>query len=54
MSTLWMDFAFEKLVSQGRANAGDAAEQVDHFSQVVSALTAAHPEAAGYEPGSIL
>lgn len=46
--------AFDKLVAQGRANAGDAAEQVDHFSQVVSGLTAAHPEAAGYEPGSIL
>jgi adenylosuccinate lyase len=46
--------AFEKLVEQGRANAGDAGEQVDHFAARVSVLTMAHPDAAAYEPGSIL
>jgi adenylosuccinate lyase len=46
--------ALDAVVAHGKANSGDAPEQVDHFVSRVSQLTAAHPEAAAYEPGSIL
>jgi adenylosuccinate lyase len=46
--------AFEKLTAQGRSNMGDAPEQVDYFVERVGKLTAAHPEAAAYQPGDIL
>lgn len=46
--------AFDRLVTQGRANAGDAGEQVDYFAQRVGNLMEAFPDAASYEPGSIL
>lgn len=46
--------SFDHLIAQGRANAGDAAEQVDHFAQRVGKLAEAFPEAAHYEPGAIL
>jgi adenylosuccinate lyase len=46
--------ALEKILAHGRANSGDAAAQVDHFGQVISELAAAHPDAAAYQPGSIL
>jgi adenylosuccinate lyase len=48
------DAALQKLVAQGRANAGDAAAQVDRFCQRVAEITARHPEAAAYQPGVIL
>jgi len=46
--------ALDAVMAQGKANSGDAPEQVDHFVARVGKLLAAHPEAAGYEPGSIL
>jgi len=46
--------ALTALVSQGRANAGDAPQQVDYFIERVSKLAAEHPEAAAYQPGAIL
>jgi len=46
--------ALNAVVAHGKANSGDAPEQVDHFVARVAALTAQHPDAAAYEPGSIL
>jgi adenylosuccinate lyase len=46
--------ALDKLVAQGRANAGDAPQQVDHFVDRVAKLGAQYPEAATYQPGAIL
>ena len=46
--------ALDALVQQGRANAGDAPQQVDHFCEVVAALAKQHPDAANYQPGVIL
>jgi len=46
--------ALDAVMAQGKANSGDAPEQVDHFVARVGKLAAQHPEAAGYEPGSIL
>ncbi|MEN3941183.1 adenylosuccinate lyase [Prosthecobacter sp. SYSU 5D2] len=46
--------ALDAVVAHGKANSGDAPEQVDHFVSRVGQLTAQHPEAAAYEPGSIL
>ncbi|TDU64274.1 adenylosuccinate lyase [Prosthecobacter fusiformis] len=46
--------ALDAVVAHGKANSGDAPEQVDHFVFRVCELVAQHPEAAGYEPGSIL
>jgi len=43
-----------KILEAGRHNTGDAPAQVDHFAEQVATLTAAHPEAASYTPGSIL
>ena len=50
LSTAQFDAVFE----QGKANSGDAAAQVDHFSEKVTSLAGKHPAAASYEPGSIL
>lgn len=44
----------DKVVAAGRANAGDAAAQVDAFCASVAALAKQHPEAAAYQPGAIL
>ncbi len=46
--------AFQTIIANGRANSGDGPEQVDHFAKRVQDLLALHPEAAAYEPGSIL
>ena len=46
--------ALDALVAQGKANAGDAPQQVDHFCVRVQKLAAEYPDAAAYEPGSIL
>lgn len=46
--------ALDAVVAHGKANSGDAPEQVDHFVSRVSQLTSDHPDAAAYEPGSIL
>lgn len=46
--------SLDALVEQGRANAGDAPEQVDHFCARVRKLTQQFPEGSSYEPGSIL
>ncbi len=46
--------ALDAIMAQGKANSGDAPQQVDHFVFRVCELVAKHPEAAGYEPGSIL
>ena len=42
------------VLDQGRANAGDAAAQVDYFGEQVDALAKANPDAAKYVPGAIL
>jgi adenylosuccinate lyase len=42
------------IVAQGESNAGAALSQVTAFAKAVSALEAAHPQAAAYAPGSIL
>jgi adenylosuccinate lyase len=44
----------QAIVVAGERNAGAAQSQVRHFTQAVQTLTAAHPEAATYQPGSIL
>lgn len=46
--------ALDAVVAHGKANSGDAPEQVDHFVARVDKLVAQTPDAAGYEPGSIL
>jgi len=46
--------ALDQIVAQGRANSGDATAQVDAFCARVSAILARHPDAAAYQPGSIL
>lgn len=46
--------ALEKIVAAGRSNAGAAATQIQHFHQQIETLKQAHPEAANYQPGSIL
>lgn len=46
--------AFEKLTTHGRNNTGDAPQQVDFFVERIGKLSAVHPEAAAYQPGSIL
>ncbi|GAA5143935.1 adenylosuccinate lyase [Prosthecobacter algae] len=46
--------ALDAIMAQGKANSGDAPQQVDHFVFRVCELVAKHPEAAAYEPGSIL
>lgn len=46
--------ALEKIVANGRLNAGDAASQVDAFCDRVAAIAARHPEGAAYRPGAIL
>ena len=45
---------FEAIFQKGRANSGDAGEQVDGFAAAVHAIAAQYPDAASYEPGSIL
>ena len=45
---------FDAVFAKGRANSGDAGAQVDHFAQKTGALAQRHPQAAAYEPGSIL
>lgn len=45
---------FEAIFEKGRANSGDAGAQVDGFASAVAAVAAKYPEAASYEPGSIL
>ncbi len=44
----------ERLVAVGKANAGDAPQQVDAFSARVQAIAKEFPQAAAYEPGVIL
>lgn len=46
--------ALDKILAQGRVNAGDAAAQVDAFCDRVTAIVARHPEGAAYQPGAIL
>lgn len=46
--------ALDKLVAAGKANAGDAPDQVDGFCARVEELAAQFPEAAAYQPGVIL
>jgi adenylosuccinate lyase len=46
--------ALDQVLAQGRANAGDAAAQVDYFGSQVNALAEGNPAAASYVPGSIL
>lgn len=46
--------ALDKLVAAGKANAGDAPDQVDGFCARVEKLAAQFPEAAAYQPGVIL
>lgn len=43
-----------RLQDRGREGSGNAPEQVDAFVRRVEALVKEHPEAAAYEPGSIL
>ncbi len=45
---------FDAIFESGKANSGDAAAQVDAFSQKVKKLADKHPTAAVYEPGTIL
>jgi adenylosuccinate lyase len=42
------------LLEEGRENAGSARSQVDAFTKKVADWTTRFPDAAGYEPGSIL
>jgi adenylosuccinate lyase len=42
------------ILAQGRDNVGQAKTQISHFAGEIDALKAAHPEAAAYQPGSIL
>lgn len=42
------------IIDSGRSNAGDAASQIATFAAAVRQIESAHPEAAGYSPGSIL
>ncbi|BCU77352.1 adenylosuccinate lyase [Luteolibacter sp. LG18] len=42
------------IVAEGESNAGAARAQVAAFAAAVSAIEAAHPQAAAYAPGSIL
>ncbi len=44
----------ERLVEAGKANAGDAPQQVDAFCAHVAAITKEFPQAARYQPGVIL
>lgn len=44
----------ERLVAAGKANAGDAPQQVDAFAARVSKIAADFPDAASYQPGVIL
>lgn len=44
----------DQLLEQGHKNTGTAISQVDHFAQQVSQLENTYPDAAAYEPGSIL
>jgi adenylosuccinate lyase len=46
--------ALQRILDHGKANSGDAPAQVDHFAKRVEALVAKLPEAASYQPGSIL
>lgn len=42
------------LLEQGRQNTGTAQNQVSHFAAEIEKLESAYPEAAAYQPGSIL
>lgn len=42
------------ILEAGRSNVGQAKVQVAHFEKAIAELSAAHPGAADYEPGSIL
>ena len=42
------------LLAEGRENTGTAPSQIDHFAQAVGTLETTYPDAAHYEPGSIL
>jgi adenylosuccinate lyase len=44
----------QRIVEAGKANAGDAPQQVDAFRGRVSAIAKEFPEAAKYQPGVIL
>ena len=44
----------KRLVEAGKANAGDAPQQVDAFCEHVAAIKKEYPHAAKYEPGVIL
>jgi adenylosuccinate lyase len=44
----------EALLEEGRSNAGSARSQVAAFNRTVNAWTSKFPNAASYEPGSIL
>ncbi len=45
---------FAKILENGRANVGQARQQVAHFTKEIDTLATKHPEAAKYTPGSIL
>ena len=42
------------ILEQGRSNVGQAKVQIAHFGKAIAELSAAHPGAADYSPGSIL
>jgi len=44
----------QRLVEAGKANAGDAPQQVDAFCAHVAAIAKEFPQAAAYQPGVIL
>ncbi len=44
----------ETILSQGRKNVGAAKAQIAHFAQQIKQLETDYPEAAAYQPGSIL
>lgn len=48
------DSQLEAIVAQGEANAGAASSQIASFVQSIGELSAKHPDAAAYSPGSIL
>jgi adenylosuccinate lyase len=46
--------AMQRLVAAGKANAGDAPQQVDAFCACVKTIAKEFPDAAAYQPGVIL
>jgi adenylosuccinate lyase len=46
--------ALSAILQEGRNNVGQAKVQVAHFAKAVNLLKSSHPEAADYQPGSIL